>query len=336
MVNRDYYQLLGVQQDASTEEIRSAYRKRISVIHPDRFDPARQPEQWQAANEMLMELNSAYGILHHPGKRASYDERRGASPPPRVALPAVRSRFKDLPQATQERLLVLQKGRSQFFKLQSHMPVNVFKFKTGDRLTTWCGWLSAALLLTLCALLSYPGGRLNLSQLILISGPMSVAFAVAAYRLVRWYRSPIKDYIYLTPLYYIRTRPGHVTFRWLWSSDTLVVKPMTNRRTSQSGGVVVLGFDNRPEKIKLGSEATAREVAYALGVWEKLIRDLEGERSKLLDQLDAFPEISARLGKRSAPEATATEAARPTPIDDGSSRTDTVALQPECFYVKGW
>ena len=164
---------------------------------------------------------------------------------------------------------------------------------------------------------------------------MSVAFAVAAYRLVRWYRSPIKDYIYLTPLYYIRTRPGHVTFRWLWSSDTLVVKPNTKRRASQSGGMVVLGFDNRPETIKLGSEASAREVAYALGVWEKLIRDLEGERSKLLDQLDAFPEISARLGKRSAPEAKA-EAARPTPIDDGGARHGPVALQPDCFYVKGW
>ncbi len=336
MVNRDYYQLLGVEQGASTEEIRSAYRKRIGVIHPDRFDPARQPEQWQAANEMLIELNSAYDILHHPGKRASYDERFATRPVQRAMQQAVRCRFKDLPPATQQRLLVLQKGRSQFFKLQSHMPVNVFKFKTGDSLTTWCGLLSAALLLALCALLSYPGGRLNLSQLILISGPVSVAFAVAAYRLVRWYRSPIKDYIYLTPLYYIRTRPGHVTFRWLWSSDTLVVKPMTNRRTSQSGGVVLLGFDNRPEKIKLGSEATAREVAYALGVWEKLIRDLEGERSKLLDQLDAFPEISAQLGKRSAPEAPAADAARPTPIDDGSSRSGTVALQPDCFYVKGW
>src|SRR5436853_7766813 len=101
MVNRDYYQLLGVPFGASAEEIRSAYRKRISVIHPDRFDPALQPEQWQAANEMLMELNSAYEGLNHPAKRAMYDEQLAARAPRRPAHEAVRCRFQDLPEATQ-------------------------------------------------------------------------------------------------------------------------------------------------------------------------------------------------------------------------------------------
>ena len=74
MVNRDHYQLLGVSVKASADEIRSAYRKRISVIHPDRFDAQLQPEQWRAANEMLIELNEAYRVLHQPHMRALYDE----------------------------------------------------------------------------------------------------------------------------------------------------------------------------------------------------------------------------------------------------------------------
>ena len=333
MVNRDYYQLLGVPLSASGDEIRTAYRKRISVIHPDRFDPARQPEQWQAANEMLMELNIAYDILNHPGKRALYDEQQAARVPQRPVHEAVRCRFKDLPEATQQRLLVLQKGRSQFFKLQSHSPVNVFRFKTGAPLTAWCLNLTAAVLIVVFIQLGRSaGGSLVWGSAILAA----VVFGSAGYKLVCWYRSPIKDFVYLTPLYYIRTRPGEVTFRWLWSSETLVVKPLTRRMKSRPAGVVVLAFDNRPEKFKLASETFAREVAYALRVWEKLIGDLDSERGyKLMDQLDAFPEISARLGKRPAPEPPSKVPA-PAQIHDGSAQHGTAAMQQDSFYVKGW
>src|ERR1043165_9992072 len=147
MVKRDYYQLLGVRPDASADDIRSAYRKRISVIHPDRFDASRQPEQWQAANEMLMELNIAYDILHHPYKRARYDESLAVEQPKKPGSAAVRCRFKDLPRATQERLLILQQGHSRFFKLQSRSPSKVFRFKTGNPAVAWCSLLIAAFVL---------------------------------------------------------------------------------------------------------------------------------------------------------------------------------------------
>src|ERR1051326_6432680 len=104
MVNLDYYQMLGVPMDASADEIRSAYRKRISVIHPDRFDASLQPDQWQAANEMLIELNDAYNILHNPHTRAAYDS-SCAVKQPKSATSSVRCRFKDLPPAAQEKLL---------------------------------------------------------------------------------------------------------------------------------------------------------------------------------------------------------------------------------------
>lgn len=339
MVNRDYYQLLGIRFGASADEIRSAYRKRISVIHPDRFDPARQPEQWRAANEMLMELNSAYDVLHHPYKRALYDESLAARQTKKPGAPAVRCRFKDLPKAAQERLLVLQKGRSQFFKLQSRSPVNVFRIKTGNPALAWCGLLAAALLLGGTVLLEAMA-RWPAPPLLFWSGAAAAALLLggAGYKLVRWYHSPVKDYVYLTPLYYIRTCPGEVTFRWLWSSETLMVKPLTTRRGRRKGGMVILAFNNKPHKLRLASEALAREVAYALGIWEKLIVDLNGKRDgAMLDQLDAFPEISARLGKRPSPADSAScETGDPSQVDDGSASRSQASLEPQWYYAKGW
>jgi DnaJ domain len=338
MVSRDYYQLLGVALDASADEIRSAYRKRISVIHPDRFDPARQPEQWQAANEMLVELNSAYDILHHPYKRALYNESLTARQPKKPAG-VVRCRFKDLPPATQERLLALQKGRSQFFKLQSRSPINVFRFKTGNPAVAWCCLLVAALLLGGILRFKLTAGWHPFLPLMVWSSALlgAMVLSFAAYKLVRWYHSPIKDYVYLTPLYYIKTSPDQVTFRWLWSSETLMVKPITNRLRHRQGGMLLLAFNDKPQKLRLATEEFAREVAYALSVWEKLIIDLNGKRDgALLDQLDAFPEISARLGKRPAPAPDSSESRKATAMDDGAARRGAASLQPNLLYVKGW
>ncbi|HKP14186.1 MAG TPA: DnaJ domain-containing protein, partial [Blastocatellia bacterium] len=324
---------------ASGDEIRSAYRKRISVIHPDRFDPIRQPEQWQAANEMLMELNSAYDVLHHPAKRARYDERLADRRPKSAAGSAVHCRFDELPDAARQRLLVMQNGKSRFFKLQSHSPANVFKFKTGNPAAAWCGLLVALLLLGAGVWFEAAGGGLARRSLLMwaCALPCVAALLAAGHSLVRWYRSPVKDYVYLTPLYYIKTSPGRVTFRWLWSSETLMVKPLVNRLRQSGGGLLLLAFDDEPQRLKLATEAAAREMAYALSVWEKLIVDLDGKRDGgLLDQLDAFPEISVRLGKRPAPDLSASTAAKKKPVDDGAARRGAVEMEPNWLYVKGW
>ena len=53
----DPYELLGVSRVASTEEIEQAYRRRVSVIHPDKFHG--DPERRQEATETLKQLNAA-------------------------------------------------------------------------------------------------------------------------------------------------------------------------------------------------------------------------------------------------------------------------------------
>jgi hypothetical protein len=70
---RELYNLLGVPRDADSEDIRRAYLIRMRVVHPDRFNRARQPAEWLQANDMLRELNEAYEILSDPTMRDRYD-----------------------------------------------------------------------------------------------------------------------------------------------------------------------------------------------------------------------------------------------------------------------
>jgi Tol biopolymer transport system component len=105
---RDYYEILGVPLDASTEQIKRIYRKLALIYHPDttELDKAH-------ANEKLKELNEAYEVLSDPAKRARYDQRqeqeaaRRARPvPPRPELSSARLDFGSLHQGeTQTRSL---------------------------------------------------------------------------------------------------------------------------------------------------------------------------------------------------------------------------------------
>lgn len=67
MSKRDYYEVLGVSRDASTEEIKKAYRSLARKYHPDanRNDPN--------AAEKFKEVAEAYAVLSDANRRAQYD-----------------------------------------------------------------------------------------------------------------------------------------------------------------------------------------------------------------------------------------------------------------------
>lgn len=67
MSKRDYYDVLGVDRNASDDEIRRAYRKLARTYHPD---VNKEPD----ADEKFKEVKEAYETLSDSNKRAHYDQ----------------------------------------------------------------------------------------------------------------------------------------------------------------------------------------------------------------------------------------------------------------------
>ncbi|MGA5823736.1 J domain-containing protein [Kitasatospora sp. NPDC094028] len=79
---RDHYAVLGVEPSASAQQITSAYRAQVRLLHPD-SRPPRSAGPGPA--EQLGDVIAAYEVLHDPGLRAAYDAERDAGRHPPLA-----------------------------------------------------------------------------------------------------------------------------------------------------------------------------------------------------------------------------------------------------------
>lgn len=66
-MNKNYYKILGLSENATPEEVKAAYRKLAMKYHPD-----RNPDD-KDATKKLQEINEAYEVLSDPAKRRTYD-----------------------------------------------------------------------------------------------------------------------------------------------------------------------------------------------------------------------------------------------------------------------
>ena len=68
MAKADYYDTLGVSRDASSAQIKKAYKKLAMKYHPDRNAGDKKSE------EKFKELSEAYEVLSDSSKRQTYDQ----------------------------------------------------------------------------------------------------------------------------------------------------------------------------------------------------------------------------------------------------------------------
>jgi DnaJ family protein B protein 4 len=87
-MGKDYYKILGVDKQATDEELKKAYRRLAVKHHPD-----KNPDNKEAAEEKFKEISEAYDVLSDKDKRQVFDAYgeeglKGGAPPPGAAADA--------------------------------------------------------------------------------------------------------------------------------------------------------------------------------------------------------------------------------------------------------
>jgi len=73
MASKNYYDILGVDKNASDKDIKKAYHKLSIQYHPDK-QVGKSDAEKKAAEEKFKEISEAYGVLSDEGKKRNYDQ----------------------------------------------------------------------------------------------------------------------------------------------------------------------------------------------------------------------------------------------------------------------
>ncbi|MBA8667849.1 ankyrin repeat domain-containing protein [Holosporaceae bacterium 'Namur'] len=100
--NANYYEILGISQSASQEEIRKAYRTQARICHPDKIK-SKDSDIKQACNDAFLKISEAYETLTDNSKRQIYDIKltqipatQSSSSEPRMNMKHARNLYEEL------------------------------------------------------------------------------------------------------------------------------------------------------------------------------------------------------------------------------------------------
>ncbi|KAF8967672.1 DnaJ domain-containing protein [Flammula alnicola] len=79
---KNLYAELGIEQNASADDVRKAYRKRALETHPDKLEPGANEKEKQEAERQFHRVHEAFEVLGDPVKRKAYDSRMNARTDP--------------------------------------------------------------------------------------------------------------------------------------------------------------------------------------------------------------------------------------------------------------
>lgn len=82
--NRTHYDTLGVSEDASSDDVRKAYKEACLAFHPDKQRPGSGCQEVAAAAAALTAAQEAWAVLGDEAARKQYDEARGRGQGTRV------------------------------------------------------------------------------------------------------------------------------------------------------------------------------------------------------------------------------------------------------------
>jgi len=270
--SRDPHVVLGVQPGATQKQVRDAYLARVRVIHPDRFDRASQPHEWNSANEMLKELNAAYDALTQPASSAI-----PAQPPPQGPqstqaepsdwgsdeLGSGAGALHEFPKATQDRLVSRQAHRDSS---QVQVPQATVWWPIGFVVVTAVLYF---VLFIAAGSRTWNGDTRFLIAAIVVAAGVFLGWNVA--RILAWRQARLKPHFYITPLYFIKTDLDHVAFWPLWLLEDISITH-NHRNGFYSESTVFLTINKQRHALPVDSKAAVEKLLQTLETFDRKLR----------------------------------------------------------------
>jgi curved DNA-binding protein CbpA len=220
---KNHYDVIGVPVNATQAQITAAYRIRSKMLHPDRFDAQKQRTEWELANEMIKELNLAYSTLRDPSARTAYDRVTFGStsvPQPPKVDPAATSATADNKTRAQSEpppprrawFPPLEPGTAYFSDLPPHVKTRLrqrYKGVISQQFRTPLKriaimWLLAGATLIGCIIAAASFAQqkqtLDINSIASLAAMWAgIPFFVSLFQIHRWYASPLKRMLFVTP-----------------------------------------------------------------------------------------------------------------------------------------